>query len=49
METEEKDLAERGFTDYFWGCGRDGRGDNHYGKLLMRVRDKLRQEALETT
>lgn len=44
LDTEETAIADRGFTDYFWGCGRDGRGDNHYGKILMRVRDKLKQE-----
>lgn len=44
IDTENKDIADSSFTDYFWGCGRDGRGDNHYGKILMRVRDKLRQE-----
>lgn len=31
--------------DYFWGCGRDGRGQNRFGKILMQVRDKLKSEA----
>jgi ribA/ribD-fused uncharacterized protein len=31
--------------DPYWGCSRDGRGYNHYGRLLERVRSKLREEA----
>ena len=30
--------------DYFWGSGRDMRGKNNFGKVLMGVRDKLRSE-----
>ena len=30
--------------DYYWGVGRDGRGHNVFGKVLMAVRDKLMQE-----
>jgi len=45
LDTGDKDIADNSFTDYFWGCGRDGRGSNHYGKILMRVRQKLKEEA----
>lgn len=31
--------------DYFWGIGRDGRGENAYGQVLEAVRNKLKQEA----
>ena len=44
LATGERTLIENSNYDYFWGCGRDRRGDNMYGKVLMRVRDKLRQE-----
>lgn len=27
--------------DAYWGCGKDGRGVNMLGKLLMQVRDEL--------
>jgi ribA/ribD-fused uncharacterized protein len=27
--------------DYFWGCGRDGRGQNRFGAVLMDIRNKL--------
>lgn len=42
--TCDQRLVENNSYDYFWGCGRDRRGDNHYGKVLMNVREKLRQE-----
>ncbi|KAJ7529805.1 hypothetical protein O6H91_15G066300 [Diphasiastrum complanatum] len=34
-------LIEASPHDYFWGCGRDGTGFNHLGKLLMKVRNEL--------
>lgn len=37
-------LVENSQYDYYWGCGRDRRGKNTYGQLLMKVRDKLRAE-----
>ncbi|MGE0484519.1 MAG: NADAR family protein [Gammaproteobacteria bacterium] len=47
LETADKRIIECSSFDAFWGCGRDGRGDNHYGKLLERVRDKLREETFD--
>lgn len=44
IATDEKKIIENSQFDYFWGCGRDGRGHNTFGKVLMAVRDKLRQE-----
>jgi ribA/ribD-fused uncharacterized protein len=37
-------IVETSQFDYYWGCGRDGRGHNTYGKVLMGIRDKLREE-----
>jgi len=45
LASGERMLVENSQYDYFWGCGRDQRGENHYGKLLMNVRRKLREEA----
>lgn len=45
LATGDADLVNNSQYDYFWGCGRDRRGDNHYGKVLMQVREKLRSEA----
>ena len=44
LETGDTHIAENSFSDYFWGCGRDGRGDNYFGRVLMNVRAKLIEE-----
>lgn len=44
LETDDRQLVNNGDYDYFWGCGRDGRGHNTYGKILVNVRAKLREE-----
>lgn len=43
LKTGEEKLVENSQYDYFWGCGRDGRGENRYGQVLMAVRGKLRE------
>jgi len=45
LNSGDLELVENSQYDYYWGCGRDQRGDNRYGKLLMQVRNKLREEA----
>lgn len=47
LQTGDKNLLEDSQYDYRWGCGRDRRGENLYGKVLMNVRDKLREEAAQ--
>ena len=44
LATGDTHLIENNNYDYFWGCGRDRRGENMYGKVLMNVREKLREE-----
>mgnify|MGYP001545149097 FL=1 len=44
LATGDKQIVETSTYDYDWGCGRDGRGHNTFGKVLMSVRDKLKQE-----
>lgn len=44
LKTGTKQIVETTMYDYYWGCGRDGRGHNVFGKVLMAVRDKLIQE-----
>ncbi len=44
LQTGERELVENSQFDYYWGCGRDSRGRNTYGKVLMKVRDKLLSE-----
>ena len=41
LKTGDKNIVENSQFDYYWGCGRDGRGENTYGKILMDIRDKL--------
>jgi ribA/ribD-fused uncharacterized protein len=52
VSTGEKQLVEgNDHGDTFWGCDRKNNGTNHLGKILMRVRDELREEkkrALDT-
>ncbi len=45
LATGDRKLIESSNYDYFWGCGRDRRGENNYGKALMNVRKKLLSEA----
>lgn len=44
LSTEDFKLVENSAYDYFWGCGRDRRAENTYGKVMMNVREKLKQE-----
>ena len=44
LATGNQKIVETTMYDYFWGCGRDGRGYNHFGRVLMAVRDKLMEE-----
>lgn len=43
LATGERRIIETSQYDYYWGCGRDGRGGNTYGKVLMAVRARLRE------
>jgi ribA/ribD-fused uncharacterized protein len=45
LATGDAKLVENSQYDYFWGCGRDRRGHNTYGKVLMDVRSRLREES----
>jgi ribA/ribD-fused uncharacterized protein len=46
LATGDRQLVENSQYDYYWGCGRDRRGNNAYGKVLMNVRSKLLEESL---
>jgi ribA/ribD-fused uncharacterized protein len=43
LVTGNEVLVENSPTDYFWGCGADKTGQNHLGKILMSVREEIRQ------
>jgi len=40
--TGTEEIIEDNPNDGFWGNGKDGAGENHMGKILMRIRDELR-------
>lgn len=46
LTTGDLELIENNWwNDYFWGVCR-GTGENHLGKILMKVRDQLRQKGI---
>ncbi|MCZ2356771.1 MAG: NADAR domain-containing protein [Bacteroidia bacterium] len=45
--TENKILVERTDFDNFWGDGKDGKGKNRLGRLLMRLRSELKGKNIE--
>ncbi|MDX1994950.1 MAG: NADAR family protein [bacterium] len=49
LETGDADIVENAPGDYYWGCGKDGSGQNKLGKILMKVRQLLRQESSQSS
>jgi len=49
LDTQSAKIMEASQYDYYWGCGRDRRADNIYGKVLMDVRAKLLEETKHAT
>jgi len=43
LETVDEHIVENAPGDYYWGCGKDGTGKNMLGRILMEVREKLRE------
>lgn len=43
LSTGERMIVENAPMDAYWGCGPDGKGLNKLGKILMSVRDELRE------
>ena len=41
-ESGDRGLLKIYATDYYWGTGMDGSGENRMGKLWMKLRDELR-------
>ncbi len=37
LGTGDEELIENAPTDYYWGCGRTGTGQNKLGQILMQV------------
>ena len=49
ISTENELIVENSPCDYFWGCGEDQTGDNYLGKILMSVRQEIRQLVLPSS
>lgn len=49
LETDDQLLAETSLYDYYWGIGRDQRGENMFGKIWMDIRSKLRENIDDTS
>ncbi|WP_448380743.1 NADAR family protein [Gloeomargarita sp.] len=41
LATGTEELVENSPIDTYWGCGPNGTGCNHLGKILMQVRQEL--------
>jgi ribA/ribD-fused uncharacterized protein len=44
LATGDARIVEDSESDSYWGIGPDGNGENRLGKLLMRLREELRQD-----
>lgn len=48
LSTEDATLVEHTEKDSYWGDGGDGSGRNMLGRLLMSIREELRQQGQES-
>ncbi|MDO6561878.1 NADAR family protein [Amphritea sp. 1_MG-2023] len=44
LDSGDIHIADLSQYDYFWGSGRDMRGNNAFGQMLMEIRNKLTAE-----
>ena len=44
LDTGDAILVEHTFKDSYWGDGGDGKGKNMLGKLLMKLREELKND-----
>ena len=42
LATGDQLIVESSLYDYYWGIGRDARGENTFGKVWMDIRKKIR-------
>jgi ribA/ribD-fused uncharacterized protein len=45
LSTGDQFLIEDSPVDYYWGCGADNTGENMLGKILIEVREELRNRS----
>jgi ribA/ribD-fused uncharacterized protein len=44
LASGDEDIIENAPGDTYWGCGKDGSGQNKLGQILMAVRRMLREK-----
>jgi hypothetical protein len=44
LNTKDKIIVENSPRDWYWGCGKDGKGKNMLGIALMKLRKELTQK-----
>ncbi|MBA4603669.1 NADAR family protein [Thermoactinomyces sp. AMNI-1] len=44
LATGDQLIVENSPVDHYWGCGKDGKGKNKLGQILMEVREILREK-----
>lgn len=42
LSTGDEEIIEDSPIDWYWGCGADGKGKNKLGKIIMEIREELR-------
>lgn len=47
LKTGQREIIENSPTDSFWGWGPDRQGQNHLGKIWMKIRAEIEQFASE--
>ncbi len=48
IETRNKDIAEATIDEYYWGIGKDKTGENNIGKIIVKVREQIKKEILNS-
>ena len=44
LDTGDEEIIEETVKENYWGCGPNRDGQNHFGKILCKVRDELKGE-----
>ena len=44
LNTGNRKIVEATTKEFYWGCGIDGTGKNQFGNLLVKVRERIRDE-----